>query len=478
MTPILVCVTAALVIAFLYVRLKAPSHKARLRIVAPYLAGTLVAALVVVGWLAIGRWAAQLFGRNDPGRVELITVYINGVMYAILATAAVVVLLRLRRKLADAVDRRVGRWARARERIRLRGLDLMSRKRVHDSVVVALKISTYIAVFLVLYIYVSLVLSFFPVTAPYAGQLFQYVWQPATEIGLAVLGYLPNVAYLALIVVVARYALKLLRFLLNAVGKGDLVVGTFDPEWADPTYKLLRVLAIVFALMIGFPYLPGADSKFFQGFSLFVGALVTLGSSAAVGNMVAGVILTYTRAFRIGDRVRIGEAVGDVQIKSLFVTQLRTIYNEDITLPNGVVLGGQVVNYSSAAKRGALVLRTEVGLGYDVHWSKIEELLKLAANQTQGILPDPPPFVWPKALGDFAVVYELHAYTDRADAMGATCAALRRAVLDVLHDAGVEIMTPDVHGIRDSSRTAVPGQHATARPARSPGIRIDMAEQS
>ena len=211
---------------------------------------------------------------------------------------------------------------------------------------------------------------------------------------MALVGYLPNLIYLLLIVVAARYALKLLRFLLNAVGRGDLVFGGFDAEWADPTYKLLRILVIVFTLMIGYPYLPGAQSEFFKGFSLFIGALVTLGSTAAVGNMAAGVILTYTRAFRIGDRVRIGDAVGDVLVKSLFVTRLKTIANEEITIPNGVVLGGQVVNYTYAANRRELVLTTEVGIGYDVHWSKIEELLTAAAARTPGILDEPAPVVW------------------------------------------------------------------------------------
>ena len=233
-------------------------------------------------------------------------------------------------------------------------------------------------------------------------------------------------------------------------------------------------MAVVFTLMIGYPYLPGAESEFFQGFSLFVGALVTLGSTAAIGNMVSGVILTYTRAFRIGDRVRLGDAVGDVLVKSLFVTRLRTIKNEEVTIPNGLVLGGQVVNYSNAANRRELVLTTEVGIGYDVHWRKVEEHLKEAAAQPPGILADPEPFVWPKSLGDFAVVYELHAYTDRADKMGGTFAALRRNTLDVLHRAGVEIMTPEVQALRDASLAAVPTENSPSAADTRRGILVDV----
>ena len=145
-------------------------------------------------------------------------------------------------------------WARIGKPIRFRGLDLISRERVRDSVLLVTRVSNTVAVLFLLYIYVSPVLNFFTITAPYAGQLFQYVWRPATEVGLAVIGYLPKLVYLAVILVAARYALKLLEFLLNAVGKGDLVVGGFDPEWADPTYRLLRILAVVFTLIIGFRY--------------------------------------------------------------------------------------------------------------------------------------------------------------------------------------------------------------------------------
>ncbi len=329
---------------------------------------------------------------------------------------------------------------------------------------------------LIAYVYLSLILSFFPYTAPVGDQIFQYISRPSVDIFNHVLGYIPNLIYLILIVFAVKYSLKLLRFIFDAVGRGDLVFGRFEPEWADPTYKLLRALAVVFALMTAYPYLPGSGSKFFQGFSVFVGAIVTLGSTGAIGNLVSGVILTYAGAFRIGDRVRIGEAVGDVLARTLFVTRLRTRKNEEITIPNSIVLGGHVVNFSNAAKRRELVLSIEVGLGYDVHWSEVERLLKEAASKTPGILDAPEPYVWPKALGDFAVVYELHAHTDRADMMGPTLSALRRSVLDALHDAGVEIMTPSVRSLRDASRIAVPAANARTDSDARRGIRVDLSE--
>ncbi len=471
----LVWAIGSAVLAILFLKVKAVERRARLRTVSIYVAVMLGAALFSSVWLASIRQMAALFGDRTPDEIERIQAHINGLFYAIVATAALVLLLRFLRKLLEVFVERAKRWAHGGQPIRFRGLDLISRDRIRDSVLLVARAARVLLALLLLYIYVPLVLSFFPVTAPFGDQLLHYVLRPATEIARAVVGYLPKLFYLVVLVLVALYSLKALRFLLNAVGRGDLVVGGFDREWADPTYKLIRILIVVFTLMIGYPYLPGAESEFFKGFSLFVGALVTLGSTAAIGNMVSGVILTYTRAFRIGDRVRIGDAEGDVLAKSLFVTRLRTIKNEEITVPNGLVLGGMVVNYSNAAKRSELVLTTEVGIGYGVHWRQVEELLKAAAAKTPGILSDPEPFVWPNALGDFAVTYELHAYTDRAEQMGGTYAALRRNTLDALHDAGVEIMTPDVQALRDASRAAVPAENTPGGIDAGRSIRVDVS---
>ena len=473
---ILVCVTGAAVFALLYFRIKAPAHRARLRSFAPFLAYAVGAALFIGGWLATSRRIAELFGGSDPARTGTIQGYLDGTLYTLIATAVLILVLRLERKLASVIDRYVTHWSQLRNNVRFRGLPLMSRTKVRDSVLLATRFFKFVVAFLLLYIYVPLVMSFFPLTAPYGDRLLDYVLQPAVDIVKAVVGYIPNLVYLVVIVVVARYSIKVLHFFLSAVGKGDLVVGGFDPEWAEPTYKLLRVLAVVFTLMVGFPYLPGAESEFFQGFSLFVGALFTLGSTAAIGNMVAGVILTYTGTFRVGDRVRIGDAVGDVQIKSLFVTRLRNSYNEEITVPNGAVLAAEVINYSNAATRGELALKAQVNLGYDYHWTRIDELLKTAANQTPGILPDPPPRVWPKDFAEFGVLYELHAYTDRANKMGSTYAALRRSILDVLHDAGIEILTPVVESPPAKVRPPAPTQDDTPADVAEAGIRIDAID--
>ena len=168
-----------------------------------------------------------------------------------------------------------------------------------------------------------------------------------------------------------------------AIGAGGLKVEGFEAEWAEPTYKLGRLLIIFVVIMMSYPYLPGSGSDVFKGFSLFVGALVTLGASSSIANVIAGIILTYTGSFRVGDRVKIGDTVGDVTEKRLFVTRLRTIYNEEVTVPNGIVMQTQIINYTTSSQKGGLALTIEAGIGYDVDWRTVHELLKKAAGKTE-----------------------------------------------------------------------------------------------
>jgi len=458
-----------------YVKIKAPERRERWRLVSFYVSLVVCAAALGGIWLTSLQRIAQFLGARDGRESEQVQAVLAGCVYALLATLGLVLLLRFLRGLVGIVSKRTQSWSDSGPAIQFRGLELVTRARVREGVMLATRVVRGLLVLLLFYIYIPLLLSFFPATAPYGERLLEYVAAPAGEIGAAIIGYIPNLIYLILIVITVRYGLKLLRFLLNAVGKGQLVIGGFEAEWADPTYKLLRAVAFMFTLMISYPYLPGAQSEFFRGFSVFVGALVTLGSSAAVGNVVSGVVLTYTGAFRIGDRVRIGETLGDVVSKSLFVTRIRTIKNEEVTIPNGLVLAGQVVNYSAAAKTKQLVLNTEIGIGYDVHWSTVHKLLKEAARKTDNVVSEPEPFVWQTKLGDFAVVYQLNAHTDQAAKMGATYSELRQNILDTFHEAGVEIMTPAVEALRDASSPAIPAE-SSPPPAGPRGIRVDVSE--
>src|SRR5262249_18029507 len=211
---------------------------------------------------------------------------------------------------------------------------------------------------------------------------------------------------------------------------------------ATPTYRIVRIAVIGFMAVVAYPYIPGSESAAFKGMSIFFGLVFSLGASSVVANMLAGYSLIYRRTFKVGDRVKINDMVGDVAEMRLQVTHLRTIKNEDVIVPNSVVLTSQVVNYSSYAARDGLILHTSVGIGYEVPWRQVEAMLLLAASRTPGLQAVPPPFVLQTSLGDFAVNYELNAYYGDAHGMAALYTALHRNIQDVFNEYGVQIMTP------------------------------------
>ena len=230
----------------------------------------------------------------------------------------------------------------------------------------------------------------------------------------------------------------------------------------QPTYKIVRFMVLAFVLVVIWPFLPGTGSEAGKGVSLFLGALFTLGSSSAVANMVAGTVLTYTRAFRIGDRIQLGDTVGDVIEKTLLVTRVRTIKNVEITVPNALVLSGHIINYSAVAKKGGLILHTTVTIGYDAPWRKVHELLVAAARATENVLETPAPFVLQTSLDDFFVSYQLNAYTDQAAVMARTYSDLHQNIQEKFSGGGVEIMSPHYAALRDGNRTAIPTDHLPA----------------
>jgi small-conductance mechanosensitive channel len=260
------------------------------------------------------------------------------------------------------------------------------------------------------------------------------------------------------IVLVTRYILKAIHLVFRAIGAGAVTFRGFHRDWAAPTYNIVRFLVIAFAVVVMWPYLPGSGSDAFKGVSLFVGVLFSLGSSGAVGNIVAGVVLTYTRAFQIGDRVKIGETTGDVLERTLLVTRVRTIKNVEVTIPNGAVLGNQVVNYSSQADTHGLILHTTVTIGYDAPWKQVHELLIAAARATPEILEDPAPFVLQTSLDDFYVSYQINAYTRNPSVMARTYSALHQNIQDQFNEGGVEIMSPHYGALRDGNQVTIPAQ--------------------
>jgi len=312
---------------------------------------------------------------------------------------------------------------------------------------------------LLILIYLTGVFSVFPPTRGIVSNALTGIFQVIEKGWLGFVGYLPSLLNLIVIIVITYYGLKLIRFLFNEIGKGTITLAGFYPEWANPTYQLVRFLVIAFALVLAFPYLPGSSSPAFQGISVFVGLLFSLGSTSVVANIVSDVVLTYTRAFHVGDRVKIADTVGDVIEKGLLVTRMRTIKNVEITIPNGMVMGSHIINYSAVSQERGLILNTTITLGYDISWRLIHETLKKAAQATNGILPDPPPFILQTSLDDFYVSYELNAYTDKPNKMALVYSELHQNIQDFCNEAGIEILSPHYGAMRDGNASTLPSDN-------------------
>ena len=383
-----------------------------------------------------------------------------GALYTLLATVCLAAALWLMRRYLPRLTQAVSSWRGSYIRsIRFQSVEIVNEERIVALIVTAIQAARTILFFGLLYLYIPLVLSFFPWTRGLAARLFDYILTPVQMVGHAIVSYLPNVFFLLVIAVLTHFAIKLTRFAFAEVGKQTVVIPGFYPDWAEPSFKIVRFMIVAFAVVVAFPYLPGSDSPAFKGVSVFLGLLFSLGSTSAVANVVAGVILTYMRAFKLGDRVKIADTVGDVVEKTLLVTRVRTIKNVDITVPNAMVLGSHITNFSSSAKDYGLILNTRVTIGYDAPWRQVHELLLKAAAATENVLELPAPFVLQNSLDDFYVSYELNAYTDRPSAMASTYSQLHQMIQDTFNQAGVEIMSPHYSSLRDGNHSTVPAQH-------------------
>ena len=332
----------------------------------------------------------------------------------------------------------------------------------------------WVIVLVLMFLTLRYALGQFPVTRGMAEGLDDMVLGPLQRMGLGALAFLPDLVFLVILFFVTRWVLRLALVFFQTVERGVVKLNNFEPDWAMPTYRLVRIGIIAFSLVVAYPYIPGNDSAAFKGISLFLGVLISIGSSSTISNIVAGYMLTYRRAFRIGDRVRIGEVTGEVSDVRLQVTHLRTNKNETVTIPNSIILSSEVINYSTLARTEGLILHLTVGIGYETPWRQVEAMLLLAASRVPDIKREPAPFVQQLALSEFAVTYELNAYIATPHTMVSLRSALHRAVLDVFNEYGIQIMTPGYEGDPERPKV-VPREQWYAAPAKRDGASGDTA---
>jgi len=333
---------------------------------------------------------------------------------------------------------------------------LLDTHRLGVAIIFVFNLVRLLLILLVVLVGLGFMFSFFPETKTVTYTVLGFIWNPLNDILKSVVAYLPNLFKIIVIIICFHYLLKLVRYFANEVASGRLKINGFYADWAMPTHTLLRVLLYSFMLVMIWPLLPNSDSEIFQGVSVFIGVVVSLGSTSVVGNVMSGLVMTYMRPFRIGDFIRFGDTEGEVIEKSMLVTRIRTRKNDIVTIPNSNMMSSQTSNYTFSAQRYGIIVHTKITIGYDEPWKKIETLLVQAAENTDGIKRHPKPFVRITALDDFYVEYEINGITDRAKTLSTVYSALHQQILDTMHGAGVEIMSPHIEARRDNLPVQIP----------------------
>lgn len=351
----------------------------------------------------------------------------------------------------------INTWRKTRFRvIRFHKLEILTPNQLANVLLVAVKYLRLTAIIFVTLACITLVFSLFPQTEGWAQTILGIMGGVLVALWESFLALLPNLISLIVVVVITRLALKLLSFFHDGLQQGKIKFSGIHPELIEPTYQLARFLVIGLALVAAFPYIPGSSSPVFRGLSIFVGFLISLGSTSLITNIVSGIVLTYSRGLKIGDRVQIGDTLGDVIDRTILVTRIRTIKNVVITIPNVKVMQNEIINYSAEAREEGLILHTSVTIGYDAPWRKVQELLINAAMETGNIMENPTPYVLKTNLDDHYITYELNAYTSKPSEMAEIYSELHQNILDKFNEASVEIMSPTYFAFRDGQNSTIP----------------------
>ena len=340
--------------------------------------------------------------------------------------------------------------------VSIQGYELLDAQKQANLLVFLASVGRYILMGLQLLFTVPLIFIIFPQTEGLAYRLLGYIWNPIRGIFVGIIDYIPKLFAIIVIWYAVKYLVRFVLYLAREVEGGRLKINGFYPDWAMPTFHIIRFLLYAFMIAMIYPYLPGSNSRVFQGISVFVGLIVSLGSSTVIGNIIAGLVITYMRPFKIGDRIQLNDTTGNIIEKTPLVTRIRTPKNEVVTVPNSFVMSSHTVNYSTSAREYGLIIHSEVSIGYDIPWRKVNELLIDAALNTPGVVDDPRPFVLETSLSDWYPVYQVNAYIKEADKMPQIYSNLHQNIQDKFNEAGIEIMSPHYMAMRDGNETTIP----------------------
>ena len=380
-----------------------------------------------------------------------------GVFYMVLLIIAQLVFFKLTVRLFAYLRRKiVSTWMKRLKPLKVKDYEFLNVHQQGRILIVLTRVGQLLTILFQLAISIPLLFSIFPETKTVTYRLIGYVWNPLWHIVVSVFRYIPDLIQIVIIFYAFRYLVRFMRYMAGEIENGKLRINGFYPEWAMPTFYILRVTAYAFMLVMIWPLLPYSDSGVFKGVSVFLGVIVSFSSSSVIGNMVSGIVMTYMRPFRIGDFIRFEDNEGEVIEKTVLVTRIRTLKNDIITIPNSSILQAKTFNYTLSAENYGIIVHTQFTMGYDINWRTCERLLIEAALATPHIEHTPRPFVLAHALDDSYLTYEINAYTHYSQDLLTIYSELHKNVVDKFNEAGIEVMAPLIYARRDGIRRQAP----------------------
>ncbi len=327
-----------------------------------------------------------------------------------------------------------------------------------------------------LYLWLGFTLLLFPYSQPWGEQLARWFTGLLAELGGGALRAIPGLFTVTVIFVVTRIVAQLVDRFFLSIEAGWLRFDWIEAETAKATRRLVVVVIWVFALVVAYPYIPGSQTAAFQGISVLLGLMVSLGAAGFVNQVMSGLVIAYARSIRTGEFVQVGSTQGTVTEVGVLATKLRTPTLQEITIPNAVLVGSVLTNFSRHADpvHGSIIATT-VTIGYDAPWRQVEAMLLIAAERTRDIRHDPAPRVLQRALGDFYVDYQLVFAIDQPAGQVVVLSDLHRHIQDVFNENGVQIMSP--HFDRQPQEPVIVPQSAWFTPPAVPPAQPIGTEQ-
>lgn len=317
------------------------------------------------------------------------------------------------------------------------------------------------------YVWLRFVAGSFVATAPIAERLDDWLLSKLVWIGEGFLESLPGLVTIVIVLAVTRAVADAIGYVFDALHRGRLRLPLVHPETTTATRRIVGILVWGLGIAVAYPYLPGSGSDAFKGLSVLFGLMLTLGSTSLVAQAMSGLVIVYSRALRKGDFVEVGDVQGVVAEVASLATKIINVRNEEVTIPNLVLISSPIRNYSKLAGTHGTMLTTQVTIGYDAPWRQVHAMLIEAAVKTQHVRANPAPYVYQRALSDFYVEYELFVSIDRPLERIPILSALHANIQDTFNEHGVQIMSPHFLA-QPPNAVVVPKDQWYAPPAQPP----------